>query len=95
MFAKTFDWIYEDQAVSWQIVFAQLASKWEKEAPEPPPINLLGLPFAIWRQLSRSCTRCKLGKLEVSRPRYTKYVAVDIGVEAHPGWRARFGGAGG
>ena len=68
-----------------------MASKWEKESPEPPPINLLGLPFAAWRQLSRRCAVVTIGKRQIVAPRYTKYVADDLKIEAHAGWAARFG----
>ena len=41
MLAKTFDTIHETQAQSWQLLFAQLASKWQKE-----PVGASGVAWS-------------------------------------------------
>ncbi len=68
-----------------QVIFAQLAAKWAREPAQPPPLNLLGLPFAAFRLVSR--------RLFANPFRYTKAAQADMQPAEHSGWRARFGPA--
>eukprot|EP00326_Haptolina_ericina_P000384 CAMPEP_0181223756 /NCGR_PEP_ID=MMETSP1096-20121128/30727_1 /TAXON_ID=156174 ORGANISM="Chrysochromulina ericina, Strain CCMP281" /NCGR_SAMPLE_ID=MMETSP1096 /ASSEMBLY_ACC=CAM_ASM_000453 /LENGTH=579 /DNA_ID=CAMNT_0023316721 /DNA_START=1 /DNA_END=1740 /DNA_ORIENTATION=+ len=82
MLAKTFDTIHETQAQSWQLLFAQLASKWQKEPAEPPPLNLLGAPFFVLYNIYR--------RAFPDGKQYSRHFGYDVDPSSFLGWRSRF-----
>ena len=88
MMAKSFDNIYEAQALSWQLMFAQLVLTWEAQPGEPPPFTLLRLPFELFFFVRNRCAFWRGAQL--LRTGYTKYLASDIAPQDSRGWNAKF-----
>ena len=65
------------------MLFAQLASKWEKEPVAPPPFNLVGLPFVVWRFARKRF-------LSVQNAWYSEHLRPDLVPNEFIGWRSRY-----
>ena len=55
--SKTFDNVWEAQALEYQFISAQLVLQWAALPPAPPPLSLLGLPYALVTSLRNLCLR--------------------------------------
>merc|ERR1719198_1637293 len=49
MFSRSFDMMYDSMTIHVQTNFARAVVAWSASAPEPPPLNLLQLPYKVVR----------------------------------------------
>lgn len=67
--SKTFDNVWEAQALEYQFISAQLVLQWAALPPAPPPLSLLGLPYALLKTLRGLCLnreRSRSGRVRLS-----------------------------
>jgi len=96
LFAKTFDIIFEQQSINYQYLFARNTMNAEQRSMVPAPLNLLSMPYWLWRKATPLVALWRTGErswhtyaklVEDGAAETTETVEDDIDLTKHEVWR--------